>query len=199
MFENMIHSVVGHLKIRDTHTNEMLVDKQNAVHFGNMSWAVSQALAGFDEGHITHMVFGSGGTSIDSSGNIVYRSPNTSNTQDPSAQPYQPTYWKAFGAGGATIDVVLGTSNFSDLRTNVPLGFGEPVGQDAQDQAIVTNDTYVFDEIALYTSVGGTLGTPPTFEPGAGRMLTHVIFHPVQKANNRELEVEYTIRVQMGP
>ena len=199
MFENMIHRVIGHLKIRDKHTHEMLVDKQNAIHFGNISWAVSKALAGDDEGHITHMVFGSGGTSIDSSGNIIYRSPNTSNLQDPTAQPYQPTYWKSFDAGNASIGVVAGTSNFSDLKTNVSLGFGEPVDQDAQDQAVVTNDTYVFDEIALYTSDGGTLGAHPVFEPGPGRMLTHIIFHPVQKANNRELEIEYTIRVQMGP
>jgi hypothetical protein len=199
MFEHMIQSVTGHLKIRDKHTSEMLVDKSNAIHFGNISWAITQALAGSNVGHITHMVFGSGGTSIDSSGNILYRSPNTSNLQDPTAEPYQPTYWKAFGTGGATISVVLGTSNFSDLVSNVPLSFGEPTGQDAQDQAIVTNDTYVFDEIALFTSDGGSLGTPPNFEPGAGRMLTHVIFHPVQKANNRELEIEYTIRVMMGP
>lgn len=198
MFENMIHRVVGHLKIRDTHTHELLVDKQNAIHFGNISWAISQALAGSDAGHITYMVFGSGGTSVDSSGNIAYRSPNTSNLQDPTAEPYQPTFWKAFGTGGAAIEVVQGTSNFSDLKSSVPLGFGEPTGQDAQDQAIVTNDTFVFDEIALYT---GTLGAfPGAFDVvDNGRMLTHVIFHPVQKANNRELEIEYTIRVQMGP
>lgn len=199
MFENMIHKMVGHIRIIDKTTNEILVDKQNAIHFGNMSWAISQALAGEDSGHVTHMVFGSGGTSIDSSGNIIYRSPNTSNLQDPNAQPYQPTYWKQFGLGGASISVVPGTSNFSDLRSNVYLAFGEPTGQMAQDQAPVTNDTYVFDEIALYTSDGGSLGDPPVFAPGVGRMLTHVIFHPVQKANNRELEIEYTVRVQMGP
>lgn len=205
MFENMNHNAEGHIVIRDKQTQEILRDQKNAIHFGNISWAISQALAGSDTGHITHMVFGSGGTSIDSAGNIAYRAPNTSTLQDPTAAPYQPTYWKAISLAGLQMEVVPGTANFSDLKTTVTLAFGEPLAQDTQDQAIATNDTYVFDEIALYTSVGNTLGnvgdqfTPPDFQPGEGRMLTHVIFHPVQKANNRELEVEYSIRVQMGP
>jgi hypothetical protein len=29
-------------------------------------------------------------------------------------------------------------------------------------------------------------------------MLTHVIFHPVQKSANRSLEIIYTLRIQMG-
>jgi hypothetical protein len=196
MFENMIHNAGGHVVVRDKQTQEILVDQKNAIHFGNISWAISQALAGDDLGHITHMVFGSGGTSIDSAGNIAYRAPNTSTLQDPTAAPYQPTYWKAISIAGQQIEVVPGTSNFSDLKTTVSLIFGEPADQDVQDQAIATNDTYVFDEIALYT--GAIPAHPAEFAP-VGRMITHVIFHPVQKANNRELEIEYSIRVQMGP
>jgi len=186
---------IGIVKITDKSTNTVLRHVQNAIHFGNISWAISQALAGDAQGHVTHMVFGSGGTSIDSSGNISYRAPNTSTLQDPTAAPYQPTYWKQISAP-QQIEVVPGTSNFSDLKTTVSLVFGEPTDQDTQDQAIATNDTYVFDEISLYT--GAITAPPAAFDPN-GRMLTHVIFHPVQKANNRELEIEYTIRVQMGP
>lgn len=192
----MIHNAEGHLLIRDKVSREVFVDQKNAIHFGNISWAISQALAGDDVGHVTHMVFGSGGTSIDSAGNIAYRAPNTSTLQDPTAAPYQPTYWKAISIAGQQIEVVPGTSNFSDLKITVALAFGEPVDQDVQDQAIATNDTYVFDEIALYT--GDITPHPAAFAP-QGRMITHVIFHPVQKANNRELEIEYSIRVQMGP
>lgn len=196
--------VFGHVKITDTSTGHVLVDKFNSIHFGNISWAISNALAGSDLGHITYMVFGSGGTSVDSSGNISYRSPNTSNLQDATAEPYQATYWEELSATDNSITTIAGTSNFSDLTTTVLIAFGEPDNQNPEftqsvtDSATTTNDTYIFDEIALYT--GTTMGTlnPFDFAPN-GRMLTHVIFHPVQKAANRELQIEYTIRVQMGP
>ena len=197
-------SAIGIVKITDRTTGEILVHQKNAIHFGNISWAITKALEGSDDGHITHMVFGSGGTSIDSSGNISYRSPNTSNLQDPSAEPYQATYWEALSASGNSITTIDGTSNFSDLVTTVVIGFGQPDDsspeflQDSEDTASTTNSTYVFDELALYTGVGSSSLNPFSFSPGSDRMLTHVIFHPVQKAANRELEIEYTIRVQMG-
>jgi hypothetical protein len=151
------------------------------------------------------MVFGSGGTSIDSSGNISYRSPNTSTLQDASAEPYQATYWEDLNASGNSITTIPGTSNFSDLTTTVLIAFGEPdnatpeFAQSVVDTATTTNDTYVFDELALYTGTSmGALGPTFSFAPD-GRMVTHVVFHPVQKASNREIQIEYTIRVQMGP
>ena len=195
---------IGIVKITDLTTGEILVHQRNAIHFGNISWAITRALEGSEDGHITHMVFGSGGTSIDSSGNISYRSPNTSNLQDQSAEPYQPTYWEPLNASGNSIETIDGTSNFSDLVTTVVIGFGQPddqsptFTQDAEDTSATTNAQYVFDELALYTGVGASLLNPFAFDAGTDRMLTHVIFHPVQKAANRELQIEYTIRVQMG-
>jgi len=91
-----------------------------------------------------------------------------------------------------------------ELSSTVLIAFGEPndaspeFPQSAVDTATTTNDTYTFDELALYTGTTmGTLGPTFSFAPD-GRMLTHVIFHPVQKASNRELQIEYTIRVQMA-
>ena len=208
MYEDLIMnatSAKGIVKISDPNTGEVFVHQENAIHFGNISWAITNALQGDDVGHITNMVFGSGGTSIDSSGNISYRSPNTSNLQDASAEPYQPTYWEDLTALGNSIVTVIGTSNFSDLTTTVLIAFGEPDSANPQftqsvvDTATTTNERYIFDELALYTGTTvGILGPTFSFAPD-GRMLTHVIFHPVQKAQNRELQIEYTIRVQMGP
>jgi len=197
-------SAVGIVKISDPHTGEVFVHQENAIHFGNLAFAVTNALQGSDLGHITYMAFGSGGTSIDSSGNISYRSPNTSNLQDASAEPYQTTYWEALADSGNSISTIAGTSNFSDLTSTVVIGFGQPndanpeFPQSPIDTATTTNSTYSFDELALYTGTTmGDLGPTFDFAPD-GRLVTHVIFHPVQKASNRELQIEYTIRVQMA-
>lgn len=208
MYEDLIMnatSAKGIVKITDTATGEILVHQENAIHFGNISWAITNALEGSVIGHITFMAFGSGGTSIDSSGNISYRSPNTSNLQDASAEPYQTTFWESLADTGNSISTIVGTSNFSDLTSTVLIAFGEPDNsspeftQSAIDTATTTNDTYTFDELALFTGTTmGTLGPTFNFAPD-GRMLTHVVFHPVQKSANRELQIEYTIRVQMGP
>ena len=185
MFQSLIGGIEGHLIIRDKHSGISLVDKKNAIHFGNMSWAVSQALAGSDAGHIASMGFGSGGTALDTNGNITYRAPNVSNIQDPNASMYNQTFEK-----DVAIEVISGTSNFSDLVVTTTLEFGEPTGQDTDNQATSPNGDYIFDEIALFTEP--TTSISP-------RLITHVIFHPTLKAENVELEIEYTIRVQMGP
>ena len=45
---------------------------------------------------------------------------------------------------------------------------------------------FVFDELGLRS-----------YNPdGVGKLLTHVIFHPVQKSLNRLLQIDYTIRIQ---
>ena len=40
------------------------------------------------------------------------------------------------------------------------------------------------------------LGLKSYSPAGAGRLITHVIFHPVQKSLNRLVQIDYTVRVQ---
>jgi hypothetical protein len=66
------------------------------------------------------------------------------------------------------------------------LDYGEPAGQDAFDTALSTEDLYVFDELGLksYDTNQETM------------LLTHVLFHPVQKSLNRLIQIDYTVRIQ---
>ncbi len=143
MYEDLImnaKSATGIVKISDPNTGEVFVHQENAIHFGNLAFAVTTALQGSDLGHITFMAFGSGGTSIDSSGNISYRSPNTSNLQDASAEPYQATYFEGLSDTGTSISTIAGTSNCSDLVSTVLIAFREPnaASQESPQTAHVT-------------------------------------------------------------
>ena len=80
---------------------------------------------------------------------------------------------------------VSGT-NYTDIIVQCLLDYGEPNGQEANDTATDTENQYVFDELGL-------VSYSPT---GTGRLLTHVVFHPVQKSLNRLIQIDYTVRVQ---
>ena len=68
------------------------------------------------------------------------------------------------------------------------LGFGEPAGQSSFDDATSMEQQFVFDEIGLKSF---------NTDVNAGSLLSHVIFHPIQKSLNRSIEVIYTIRIQL--
>ena len=59
-------------------------------------------------------------------------------------------------------------------------------GQDAIDTSSNNESTFVFDELGL-KSYSAT---------GQSKLLTHVIFHPVQKSLNRLIQIDYTVRIQ---
>lgn len=176
----------GIIKITDVETGEVICHEQNAVHFGNLSAAIAKALAGDVDGHIRYVAFGNGGTSITSNGTIFYRSTNTSTIRDTNADLYNETYRKDVSVNTATnnIAVILTNANFADMKVTTTLDFGEPAGQDLLDNAANNDGDFVFDEIALKTN--------------EDILVTHVIFHPVQKSLNRIIEVEYTLRIIMG-
>ena len=69
----------GHVLIQDYDTNEVLLDKHNAINYENFSVAIASLLSGtVDSGtgagfEITKMKFGNGGTVIDATGNVEYK------------------------------------------------------------------------------------------------------------------------------
>lgn len=184
--------VQGHIKIHNPETKEVFVDKRNAIHYENMSIALAESLANSGQGFIYEMVFGNGGTSVDPTGIITYLTPNTTGTN---SSLYNETYTKVVNDKSSNnVDPtrnkietrhVTGT-NYTDILVTCLLDYGEPNTQDAFDNATYLDSSYVFDELGLrsYSSTG------------TGSLLTHVIFHPVQKSLNRLIQIDYTVRVQ---
>ena len=56
----------GHILIRDADTGEELVNKRNAIHYGNMANMIANALTNTSGAYIHYMAFGNGATSVDS-------------------------------------------------------------------------------------------------------------------------------------
>ena len=182
----------GHIKIHDPETQEVIVDKRNAIHYENISISLAESLANQGEGWISEMAFGNGGTNVNETGIITYLTPNSTGTN---AGLYNQTFSKVVNDRSVNnLDPVrnktetrhISGTNYTDIVVTALLDYGEPVGQDAFDTAANTESDYIFDELGLRA-----------FSPtGEGRLLTHVIFHPVQKSLNRLIQVDYTVRIQ---
>ena len=195
--ESLQPSVQGFIKITDVSDQNnpvILVDKKNAIHYENMSEALAFSLSNRGSNYIYAMHFGNGGTSVDPTGIINYLPPNV-NTQN--ADLYSPTYYKVVDDTSESntdpvrnkmeVRQIPGTV-YSDILVTCLLDYGEPAGQTAFDNNATTTDLFAFDEIGLkgWSAAGA----------GTGKLLTHVIFHPVQKSLNRLIQIEYTVRIQ---
>jgi hypothetical protein len=188
MFDKNGVMIQGHIKIFDPITGEILQDKSNAIHYENMSEALAQSIANKGTGVIESMAFGNGATAVDTTGIITYLPPNTTGQN---ATLYNQTYSKIVDNTNVLntdparnyIEVrhTPGTI-YTDLFISCLLDYAEPTGQSSFDNSTTMQGDYVFDELGLISS--------------GGRLLTHVVFHPVQKSLNRLIQIDYTIRIQ---
>lgn len=184
----------GHIKIFDPETQEIFVDKRNAIHYENMSEALALNVANKGYGFISEMHFGNGGTTVDPTGVITYLPTNT-NVQN--ADLYSPQYYKIVdNTNAANSDpnrnqlFVMHTPGnvYTDIVISCLLDYGEPSGQAVFDNSQDLSGDFVFDELGLKGySLNGE---------GLGKLLTHVIFSPVQKSLNRLIQIDYTVRIQ---
>ena len=184
--------IQGHIKIHDPESGQVIVDKRNAIHYENISLSLAESLGNSGNGWIHEMAFGNGGTSVDPTGIITYLTPNSTGTN---ASIYNQTFKKVVDDRSVSnIDPVrnkietrhISGTNYTDVLVTCLLDYGEPSGQDAFDTATDQNSLYVFDELGLKAYAAD----------GNGRLLTHVVFHPVQKSLNRLVQIDYTVSVQ---
>ena len=187
--------IQGHIKIWDPESGEVIVDKRNAIHYENMSIALANSLANKSTGFIHELALGNGGTSVDTTGVITYLTPNTTGTN---ASLYNQTYYKVIDDNSSTnkdtsrnkMEVRHTAGNkYTDIVCTLTLDYGEPTGQEAFDNTTDFNGDYVFDELGLKSWEGTENGS-------SNKLLTHVVFHPVQKSLNRLIQIDYTIRIQ---
>jgi hypothetical protein len=199
MIEPGLARIEGFIKIHDPNTGEVLVDKKNAIHYENISIAMAQALSnrldanGSSLGIIYSMAFGNGGSSVDPTGVITYLPPNTVGQN---AGLYNETYAKVVDDNSAadsdpdtnfmTVIHTAGTV-YTDILVTCLLDYGEPAQQQAFDNSTNFNGEFVFDELGLKSWNGAVDNL---------RLITHVIFHPVQKSLNRQIQIDYTLRIQ---
>jgi len=185
--------IEGFVKIHDPNNGEIFVDKKNAIHYENISISMAQTLSNRDQGWIYLMAFGNGGSSVDPTGVITYLPPNTTGQN---ADLYNETYAKVVDDNSAANTdtannkmTVLHTTGkvYSDILVTCLLDYGEPAGQQAFDNSTNFNGEYVFDELGLKAWAGSATDL---------RLITHVIFHPVQKSLNRQIQIDYTLRIQ---
>lgn len=198
--DNLGFSIKGHIKITDVTDKEhpeVLVDKPNSINYETMSMAVANSLSNRGVGTIYQMAFGNGAASIDSTGMITYLPPNVTGQN---AALYNQTYAKIVddtlisnpdpSRNKMTVSHVSGKL-YSDILVTCMLDYGEPSGQYAFDNATDSESEFTFDELGLLANYGtdgdGNIMT---------QLITHVVFHPVQKSLNRQIEIQYTIRIQ---
>ena len=193
MIQPGLAKIEGFVKIFDPVTKQVLLDKKNAIHYENISIAMAQTLSNRDLGYIYEMAFGNGGSSVDPTGVITYLPPNTTGQN---ADLYNETYFKVVDDNSAANTdpannkmIVLHTTGkvYTDILVTCLLDYGEPAGQQAFDNSTNFNGEFVFDELGLKCWNGSATNL---------RLITHVIFHPVQKSLNRQIQIDYTLRIQ---
>ena len=186
-------NIKGFLKIHNPETGEVFFEGDNAIHFENISEALGQSMSNKNLGYIYQMSFGNGGTSVDPTGIITYLPANSTGQN---ADLYNETFSKVVDDNSLTNTdttrnnlTILHTPGkvYTDILVSCLLDYSEPKGQQAFDNSTDLNGEFVFDELGLKTWNGSSTNL---------RLVTHVVFHPVQKALNRQIQIDYTVRIQ---
>lgn len=185
-------NVHGHVKMQYKDTNEVIFEKDNAIHPQNMATVIARGLAHETNSWVYSMGLGNGGTHIDASLNIVYLPPNTTGT---GATLYNQTYSQIVDSQNASVsqgDSVVASASPAPAITSIvtvtmELSPDQPNGQATSDNQTTNPDsTYTFDELGLYSQ-----DTPPL-------LLSHLIFSPVEKTSNRSILITYTLTISVS-
>jgi len=202
MQEVLNTKVTGHVQIIDRETGEVLRDAYNAIHPKNMATAIARGLSNTADYQIFKLKLGNQGTYIDTTQQIIFRSPNT--TGD-AADLYNPTYVEIVdeldsGVGSGNSVVFTNIPNTTNTRVIVTCvvssneAINNPTDGGDGDPSLDPEGAYFFDELGLFTKQ-----TDANLLDGAGEMmLSHLIFSPIEHTGNRELTIVYTLTISVS-
>lgn len=188
--------------LKDKNTGEVFVDKSNAVHPQNMAYIIARGLANQSDSHIQRVGLGNGGTYVDSAATLHYNAPHTTGTD---AQLYNQTYFEVIDGtvvNGNTISPIQSSTDItSTITIDLTIDATEPSGQwltDAEGNLIVSNPEtggyqFEFDELGCFAKNPAYDALNPNPSIPEFLLLTHIVFHPIAKSQNRQLQLTYTI------
>lgn len=127
--------VIGHVKITDADTNEILLDKKNAVHPQNMSRIIARALAREPNGYVHRIAFGNGGTVTDPTGNIIFNPTNDGRNGSWESRLYNETYSEIVDESNVDFGSDPGSAEPGNIRTG-----GGAVPEDDPEGGGVTSE-----------------------------------------------------------
>lgn len=172
VYQSMINEkfgvfIDGHVLIKNLTNNTVLLDKHNAVHPQNMARVIARALSKESNYYVYRVGFGNGGSFTDSSGQIVFRSPNDG--RDGSgweSRLYNETYSEIVDDS----DPLVGTDPGSSDANNTRPGGGSSPSDDAGTDSVVSQEVGTKSNIVITVYLnknepsGQTLSvTDPTF------------------------------------
>jgi hypothetical protein len=217
--ENIESQIIGTLKIFDKDSGEVLVQKRNAIHPGNMAYVLASALAGKpvsvnangSSPYIGWMAFGNGGSN--STTTLSYRSPRVFSVYDnlpitsSNSRLYAKTYQQrttntVYYPGEDMGDSEIVPDFTSKIKFSVEIDKTQYAAMNSA--AIPENDSLVapvftIDEIGLLS--GNLLADTNDWsdlDEDKTLMLTHVTFHPVLISANRTIVIDYTVTIQIN-
>lgn len=203
MIESTNINIDGHVKIWDPKTQEIFVNKRNAINPETMPLIIATMLQGNNNSYIYEMHLGNAGLIIDETGNITYNDVTDNLATGIEAGLYNPTYFKVVDIVDTTNNydptnnnvVVVHTSglNYTDLVVTCTLNENEPNSN--SENILITNPAenngdYIFNELGLKSR--GSAGK------NTGYLLSHIVFDPVQKSANRVIQIIYTLRIRVN-
>jgi hypothetical protein len=202
-------NVDGFVKIWDPITEEIFVEKHNAINPEVISYVFARMLQANTSQYITEMHFGNGGIVVDTTSNITYKDVELNLETGFGASLFNPTYFKVVDTADTEnndditrnkVDLVhVNGLHYTDLVVTCTLDSDQPKAADIGNLVQQTQMSYdngnltgnfVFNELGLKLKGADGINT--------GYLMSHIVFHPVQKSANRTIQVVYTLRIRLA-